>query len=333
MDGGSSSSEAAVGQGQEDHPSSPRVDQAPGRPALSSQTTSSQTPSQWLLSAPTPELGHQGVLASSRALWPSLAHQPKMLQSHTVAAPASVEMPLPLRLLSAEATDYRADREQQLDAYEELGAEAFTGGASSSSAYPVAGDASTTGPPLAARPGTGVSNVAQTTLMVRNIPLLYTQEMLATEWPNHGTYDFLYLPSSCNIHRNMSYCFINFTSEVAAAEFAARWHKRRLGYFQSKKPLTTSWAEIQGRDLNLWQLRKKWLRRAWIRQNMPLVFENGVQVPLNSAMERLVEAGVDLPDHGAASSSHGETGSPLVQQAPYYDASDGDTLPPIRLQL
>jgi len=129
----------------------------------------------------------------------------------------------------------------------------------------------------------------QTTLMVRNIPLLYTQEMLVAEWPNNATYDLVYLPSSCNMHRNMSYCFINFTSEASATDFTNRWHKKRLAYFQSKKPLTISLAEIQGRDLNLWQLRKKWLRRAWIRQNMPLIFEDGVQVPLGTLMDRLVE--------------------------------------------
>merc|ERR1719352_703828 len=29
-----------------------------------------------------------------------------------------------------------------------------------------------------------------TTLMIRNIPIMYTQDALLLEWPNNGTYDF-----------------------------------------------------------------------------------------------------------------------------------------------
>merc|ERR1719465_14878 len=42
---------------------------------------------------------------------------------------------------------------------------------------------------------------AQTTLIIRNVPVLYTREMLLQEWPNEATYDFLYLPYSCSMQR------------------------------------------------------------------------------------------------------------------------------------
>lgn len=52
---------------------------------------------------------------------------------------------------------------------------------------------------------------AKTTLMVRNIPVLYTQEMLLEEWPSDGSWDFLYLPrSNSGAGRfNLTYAFIN----------------------------------------------------------------------------------------------------------------------------
>jgi len=70
---------------------------------------------------------------------------------------------------------------------------------------------------------------SQTTLMIRNVPVLYTREMLLQEWPNDATYDFLYLPYSCSMQRNLSYAFVNFTSEAAATAFMQQWQKKTLG--------------------------------------------------------------------------------------------------------
>jgi len=91
-----------------------------------------------------------------------------------------------------------------------------------------------------------------TTLMVRNIPVRYTQDMLLKEWPNDdGSYNFLYLPICIKRKCNASYCFINFVTPQAALAFATLWHHKRLMCFSSRKPLDISLADLQGLDANL----------------------------------------------------------------------------------
>ena len=55
----------------------------------------------------------------------------------------------------------------------------------------------------------------QTSLMIHNIPVQYTKEMLLAEWRNNGTYDLFYLPWNPEAQRNLSYAFLNCTSEAA----------------------------------------------------------------------------------------------------------------------
>lgn len=92
------------------------------------------------------------------------------------------------------------------------------------------------------------------TLMVRNIPVRYTQDMLLKEWPSQGSYDFLYLPICIDRKRNASFAFVNFTSAEAALAFQARWQKQRLEQYSSRKSLDISPADVQGRDENLLQI-------------------------------------------------------------------------------
>jgi hypothetical protein len=128
-----------------------------------------------------------------------------------------------------------------------------------------------------------------TTLMIRNIPPKYTQETLVLEWPNHGTYDFFYLPYSCSTQQNLTYAFINFTSHEAALQFKSRWEKRRLNQFSNRKPLTISCADVQGRDENIWQLKKKRNWRLRVKQCQPLICDdNGHQISLAEAFRSLV---------------------------------------------
>lgn len=122
--------------------------------------------------------------------------------------------------------------------------------------------------------------------MVRNIPAMYTQDMLLQEWSNDGTYDFLYLPFNCAMNKNLSYAFVNFVSQADALAFMARWQKKRLARFSSKKPLNISFAAVQGRDNNLRQSKKKRVRRIR-QQGQPIVFEQGERVPLTAALAAL----------------------------------------------
>jgi hypothetical protein len=137
-----------------------------------------------------------------------------------------------------------------------------------------------------------------TTLMIRNIPSPYTPEALLQEWPNEGTYDFLYLPYSSRLQRNLTYVFINFTTPEAALDFKYRWQKMRLVRYSSQKPLNIGVADVQGRDENLRQLRKKRLLHTKVKQCQPIVFRNGVRIPLERALADL-ETGDELQSVGS----------------------------------
>jgi len=126
-----------------------------------------------------------------------------------------------------------------------------------------------------------------TTLMVRNVPVMYTQEMLMLEWPNFGQYDFLYLPRSAAGQSNLSYVFINFVSEAHAQAFKMQWQKKRLAHFSAKKALNISFAEVQGLDANLMQLKKKRIRRIQTRQCQPVIVKNGQHVEFTEALAAL----------------------------------------------
>jgi len=131
--------------------------------------------------------------------------------------------------------------------------------------------------------------------MVRNIPILYTLDMLLQEWPNNGEYDFLYLPFSCVLRRNLSYAFINFTSQEKGHAFKQQWQKKRLAHCTARKPLNISYAEFQGRDANLTQLKeKRTRRRTKMLQCEPVVFQDGALVSFAEALQGL-ESGSSSP--------------------------------------
>mmetsp|Transcript_22876 Transcript_22876/g.73903 ORF Transcript_22876/g.73903 Transcript_22876/m.73903 type:complete len:253 (-) Transcript_22876:423-1181(-) len=127
----------------------------------------------------------------------------------------------------------------------------------------------------------------KTTLMVRNVPVMYTQDMLLEEWKNVGTFDFLYLPRTAGGQTNLSYAFINFTTEAEAVAFQSTWHKKRLAEFTARKPLNISVAEVQGLRANLTQLRKKRSRCSDTRQSQPLVLVGGHYLCLPDALQNL----------------------------------------------
>jgi len=128
----------------------------------------------------------------------------------------------------------------------------------------------------------------RTTLMIRNIPVMYTQEMLLMEWPYQDTFNFLYLPYDYPRRRNLSYCFVNFETEAAAVEFTDRWQKKRLAHFSSRKPLNISFADVQGRYANILQLKKKRVQRVKAMQCQPVLFHKGVRIGLEEALQHEV---------------------------------------------
>lgn len=120
-----------------------------------------------------------------------------------------------------------------------------------------------------------------TTLMVRNIPPIYTQEMLADEWADSGSFDFVYLPRRGNGRSHVGYAFVNFCTEEDAAFFRTRWQKVGLARSSSRKILNVSVAGVQGLHANLLQLAKKCQTVA----RQPLIFLYGRRFGLDEALE------------------------------------------------
>mmetsp|Transcript_29676 Transcript_29676/g.79005 ORF Transcript_29676/g.79005 Transcript_29676/m.79005 type:complete len:292 (+) Transcript_29676:90-965(+) len=127
--------------------------------------------------------------------------------------------------------------------------------------------------------------LGMTTVMVRNIPVMYTQEMLVSECVNTGTFDFLYLPRSGNGQTNLTYAFINFVSEEHALAFKDQWHKKRLTQLVARKPLNISFGDVQGLRANIMQLKKKKTRLMEARQCQPIIIKNGQHLTLQQAWD------------------------------------------------
>jgi len=132
-----------------------------------------------------------------------------------------------------------------------------------------------------------VCELPKTTLMIRNIPQAYTAETLLQEWPNTASYNLFYLPCSWRLKQNLMYAFIDFTTAEAAVEFKNYWQKRRLASYSCQKPLNIGFADVQGRDENLRQLKKKRLLHTKNHMSQPLVFRNGERMPLEMALAEL----------------------------------------------
>ncbi|CAH0488537.1 unnamed protein product [Peronospora farinosa] len=90
----------------------------------------------------------------------------------------------------------------------------------------------------------------RTTLMIRNIPNKYTQQMLLTEINrNHrGNYDFFYLPIDFKNKCNMGYAFINFIEAARIEAFHEEFNGQKWTNFNSEKVCAISYARLQGKQ-------------------------------------------------------------------------------------
>lgn len=96
----------------------------------------------------------------------------------------------------------------------------------------------------------GEDKETRTTIMVRNIPNKYNQQMLLEEVNvNHeGTYDFFYLPIDFKNRCNVGYCFINFLEPKHIPPFVYEFNGQRWKSFNSEKICAVSFARIQGKS-------------------------------------------------------------------------------------
>ena len=101
------------------------------------------------------------------------------------------------------------------------------------------------------------STDARTTVMIKNIPNKYNQEMLLRMLDRHfdGQYDFFYLPIDFKYRCNLGYAFVNFLSSTKAADFYNEFHCHKWSDFNSKKVCEVTYARVQGRQALLHHFR------------------------------------------------------------------------------
>jgi hypothetical protein len=91
----------------------------------------------------------------------------------------------------------------------------------------------------------------RTSLMVRNIPNKYTQQMLLNEFQENGhgagLIDFFYLPIDFKNRCNRGYAFINFVDYKDILTFHRQYFGKHWRTFNSDKICDITYARIQGK--------------------------------------------------------------------------------------
>lgn len=93
----------------------------------------------------------------------------------------------------------------------------------------------------------------KTTVMVKNVPVKYTQRKLLREFLSagfHGKMDFIYLPIDPRSRCSRGFAFCNFSSPEVTQEFFSTFHKKFLNSYDAEVPLEVAAAEIQGFEAN-----------------------------------------------------------------------------------
>ena len=87
----------------------------------------------------------------------------------------------------------------------------------------------------------------RTTIMIRNIPIKYTDEILNEEFEEfHGKYDCLYMPYDYEKNGNKGYAFINFVNPLHILLFYEKFNGKKWIHFESSKICELNMAHFQG---------------------------------------------------------------------------------------
>jgi len=89
----------------------------------------------------------------------------------------------------------------------------------------------------------------RTSLMIKNIPNKYNQEMLleAVNENHKGTFDFFYLPIDFKNKCNVGYAFVNFIDPQSIPTFFDDFNCKKWSKFNSSKVCKITYARIQGK--------------------------------------------------------------------------------------
>jgi len=164
-----------------------------------------------------------------------------------------------------------------------------------------------------------------TTLMLRNIPNMYTRSMLVEELGSLGfksEYDFLYLPMDKSTQWNVGYSFVNFKCPSVAKRFAneVTGHVFRCYDHRSGKVAQVAIAHIQGLEKNLAYYSNTAVQCDRVQTYRPLVLAQAQQEEGGGATHKVTarrQRARALPGTGASSAKGGwhVTGQGEARQA------------------
>ncbi|KAG7355802.1 RNA recognition motif containing protein [Nitzschia inconspicua] len=135
----------------------------------------------------------------------------------------------------------------------------------------------------------------RTSLMVRNIPNKYTQQMLLSEFNENGhgpgVIDFFYLPIDFKNRCNRGYAFINFVDFKDILMFHRQYYGKHWRTFNSDKICDITYARIQGKAAMLKRFENSALMEK-DEEYKPLVFvsngpEKGKRLPFPDPSNRV----------------------------------------------
>ena len=87
----------------------------------------------------------------------------------------------------------------------------------------------------------------RTTVMIRNIPIKYTDEILIEALDEfNGKYDCLYMPYDYEKNGNKGYAFINFVNPLHILYFYEKFNGKKWIHFESSKICELNCAHFQG---------------------------------------------------------------------------------------
>jgi len=128
-----------------------------------------------------------------------------------------------------------------------------------------------------------------TTLMFRNVPSLYTQDMLLDEiidcMGSHDGFDFFYLPWDIENDCNVGYAFINFRDAANAERCARLFTNFQFRHAKSIKPCKVYPAHIQGLENNLLHLMDRVVSQA--HSHYPIIMWRGEKLKLGKVIAAL----------------------------------------------
>lgn len=123
-----------------------------------------------------------------------------------------------------------------------------------------------------------------TTVMMRNLPSVYTGTMLVELLKKHGfdsMFDLVYLPMDYNSGVCFGYAFINFISADAALNFRCTFEGFSMWGLPSEKVCEVCWSNVlQGVEAHIERYRNSPVMHDMVPDDFkPMLFENGKHVP------------------------------------------------------